>query len=181
MDRLIDVELAGLLLAAAPDAMMIVDENGIIRMQVGQIRATPPADLAAAEDVSTKVLIDPETLPKLDDERPSDQLLVHGDTKTGRFNGRFLAPGTFVWADFEIPVAGEYRISIRGGNARRDLLIEPAEATGRQWCRGRADPPQAGQNRCDISSGEMASSRAFGPTSPGRGNNRSVHEDAQRV
>lgn len=76
--------------------------------------------LSAAEEVSTKVLIDPATLPKIDDERPSDQLLVHGEAKTGRFNGRFLAQGTFVWADFEIPVAGEYRIRIRGGNARRD-------------------------------------------------------------
>lgn len=32
MDRLIDVELAGLLLSAAPDAMMIVDDGGIIRL-----------------------------------------------------------------------------------------------------------------------------------------------------
>ncbi len=75
--------------------------------------------IAAAEDVSTKVLIDPETLPKLDDERASDQLLLIGDSQTGSFNGRFLAPDAFVWADFEVPVPGEYEIRVSGGNSWR--------------------------------------------------------------
>ncbi len=76
--------------------------------------------IAAAEGVSTKVLIDPTTLPRIDDQRPSDQLLIHGDTKTGRFNGRFLKTSAFAWADFEIPVDGEYRVRIAGGNSRRE-------------------------------------------------------------
>ena len=76
--------------------------------------------MTAAEEVSTKVLIDPDTLPKIDDQKPSDQLLLKGDAKTGRFGGRFLAPESFVWADFQVPVQGEYRIRVYGGNSRRD-------------------------------------------------------------
>ena len=76
--------------------------------------------LEAAEEVAQKVLVDPKSLPSIDDDRPSDQLLVHGDTQTGRFNGRFLSPGAFVWADFEIPVPGEYRVRVSGGNTRKD-------------------------------------------------------------
>jgi hypothetical protein len=72
--------------------------------------------LDAAELIAAKVLIDPASLPHVDQERASDQLVVHGQTRTGSFYGRFLAPGAFVWADFEIPVAGQYRVRVRGGN-----------------------------------------------------------------
>lgn len=73
----------------------------------------------AAELVATNVLIDPATLPKLDDDRPSDQLLVHGDAKTGSFNGRFLASDAFAWAEFDVPYRGEYKVRIYGGNTDR--------------------------------------------------------------
>ncbi len=76
--------------------------------------------LDAAESVATQVLIDPAALPRLDDERPSDQLLVHGETKTGRFNGRFLARDAFVWADFKVRYKGEYRVRVRAGNSDRN-------------------------------------------------------------
>jgi hypothetical protein len=75
--------------------------------------------LDAAEFVSQRVLIDPDSLPSIDKEFPSDQLLVSGETKTGRFNGRFLAPDAFAWFDVEVPVDGEYRIRIRCGNASK--------------------------------------------------------------
>ncbi len=76
--------------------------------------------LDAAEKVAEAVVIDPKSLASLDVDRPSDQLLVHGDTKTGSFNGRFLASDTFVWIDVEVPVEGEYRVTISGGNTDRD-------------------------------------------------------------
>ena len=72
--------------------------------------------LDAAESVATQVVIDPDSLPSIDDSRASDQLLVHGDAQTGRFNGRFLAADSVAWADFEIPVDGEYDVRISGGN-----------------------------------------------------------------
>jgi hypothetical protein len=77
--------------------------------------------LEAAEDVAKKVLIDPKSLPRIDDQRASDQLLVHGETRTGRFNGRFLSPDAFAWADFRIPVTGEYRVGVSGGNTAKGL------------------------------------------------------------
>jgi hypothetical protein len=72
--------------------------------------------LDAAERVASEVVIDPDSLPSIDDSRASDQLLVHGDAQTGRFNGRFLAKDAIAWADFEIPVDGEYEVRISGGN-----------------------------------------------------------------
>lgn len=75
--------------------------------------------LDAAEQVSKSVLIDPATLPRIDEGRPGDQLYISGDVKTGRFNGRFLAKESFAWADFEVPVSGEYRVRLQGGNARK--------------------------------------------------------------
>lgn len=76
--------------------------------------------LAAAEQVASQVLVDPATLPHLNAEAASDQLKVHGDSKTGSFNGRFLKAEGFAWADFEIPVEGEYRLRISGGNTEQE-------------------------------------------------------------
>lgn len=76
--------------------------------------------IQAAEDVSTRVLIDPATLPKVDREIPGDQLLLSGAVKTGRFNGRFLSADAFAWGEFDVPVTGEYRIQLRGGNASKE-------------------------------------------------------------
>lgn len=76
--------------------------------------------LAAAEEVASQVLVDPATLPRLNAEAASEQLKVHGDSKTGSFNGRFLKAEGFAWADFEIPVEGEYRLRISGGNTERE-------------------------------------------------------------
>ncbi|MFK8115608.1 MAG: DUF1592 domain-containing protein [Rubripirellula sp.] len=75
--------------------------------------------LSAAEEIAAKVVVDPDKLPYLDDERASDQLMLHGATQTGRFNGRFLDKEAFVWADFEIQVPGEYRIRISGGTSEK--------------------------------------------------------------
>ena len=75
--------------------------------------------LAAAESVSRKVIIDPATLPRMEQDIAPDQILVHGGTKTGSFNGRFLAPDAFAWVDVTVPVKGEYEIRVRGGNSSK--------------------------------------------------------------
>ena len=75
--------------------------------------------LSAAEYVSTRVLIDPDSLPRADVEIGSEELVVEGDSQTGRFYGRFLAPGAYVWTEFNVPTSGEYRIDVYGGNGRR--------------------------------------------------------------
>ena len=73
--------------------------------------------LTAAEEVSQKVLFDPATLPEIDAERGGDRLVVEGDSRTGSFNGRFLAEGAYAWAEVEIPYSGQYRLRFRGGRS----------------------------------------------------------------
>ena len=76
--------------------------------------------MAAAEQVASRVLVDPATLPRIDDTRPGDQLYIVGEVKTGSFYGRFLARDAFVWADFDVPVRGEYRLRVDGGSSLKN-------------------------------------------------------------
>ncbi len=71
--------------------------------------------LAAAESVSQQVLLDPNSFPRIDEDRSGDRLVVVGDSKVGSFFGRFLAPASFAWAEFELPSDGEYEIEVRAG------------------------------------------------------------------
>ncbi|QDT10156.1 DUF1592 domain-containing protein [Planctomycetes bacterium K23_9] len=75
--------------------------------------------IAAAESVAEKVIIDPATLPQMELSIAPDQILVHGDTRTGSFNGRFLAPDAFAWVDVTVPVKGEYEVRVRGGKTSK--------------------------------------------------------------
>ncbi len=71
--------------------------------------------MAAAETVSQQVVFDPETFPKIDEDRTGDRFAVAGENKVGSFFGRFLAPGSYVWAEYDLPSDGEYRIELRAG------------------------------------------------------------------
>lgn len=75
--------------------------------------------LSAAEQVASQVLVDPDTLPQADVDLSSEKLIVEGDSQTGRFFGRFLAPDSYVWTEFSVPRKGEYEIDVFGGNGRR--------------------------------------------------------------
>ncbi|MCG8651138.1 MAG: DUF1592 domain-containing protein [Pirellulales bacterium] len=74
---------------------------------------------AAAELVASQALVDPADLPRLDQTYPGDQLFIHGEVKTGRFNGRFLSPDAFAWIEIEVPLTGEYRVKLYGGNTEK--------------------------------------------------------------
>ena len=76
--------------------------------------------LDAAEQIASRAIVDPETLPKLKIDLPSDQLLIAGDTQVGRFNGRFYRPEGFAWVNLEIPHTGKYRLKYYGGNSSAD-------------------------------------------------------------
>ncbi len=71
--------------------------------------------MTAAETVSRQVVFDPETFPKVSEDRTGDRFAVVGDNKVGSFFGRFLAPGSYVWAEYDLPSDGEYRIELRAG------------------------------------------------------------------
>ena len=79
--------------------------------------------LTAAEYVASQVLVDPDSLPKAEVDRSSENLIVEGDHQTGRFFGRFLATDSYVWTEFSVPRTGEYRFDIYGGNGRRHHLL----------------------------------------------------------
>ncbi|WP_372719478.1 DUF1592 domain-containing protein [Novipirellula sp.] len=79
----------------------------------------------AAEEVASHVIIDPATLPKLDADLASDRLYVRGESKTGSFNGRFLAPDAYVWTEVDVPVDGEYSVRLYGGVT--DEKAEPGQ------------------------------------------------------
>ena len=90
--------------------------------------------LSAAEYVASKVLVDPDSLPKADIDLSSEKLIVEGDHQTGRFFGRFLAPGSYVWTEFTVPRRGEYRFDVFGGNGRRHHTLSTVglyDKTGR--------------------------------------------------
>ncbi|MEM6688163.1 MAG: DUF1592 domain-containing protein [Planctomycetota bacterium] len=80
--------------------------------------------LEAAEDISRQVLIDPETLPRVEAHRPSDQMIVHGPSDFGSFNGLFFNNETLIWAEYDIPTSGEYLIKVRGGRSSQNATDE---------------------------------------------------------
>lgn len=80
--------------------------------------------LDAAEAISAQVIIDPESLPKLKRDFPSDEILISGDTRVGRFNGRFFGEDGFAWIDLEVPYVGEYQFSLYGGGTAKDSHSE---------------------------------------------------------
>lgn len=75
--------------------------------------------LAAAEDISEQVLIDPAELPNVNLHRPSDQMLYRGDIDVGTFNGLFIKPDTIAWTSFDFPARGKYRFYFSGGSPRK--------------------------------------------------------------
>lgn len=71
--------------------------------------------MEAAEHIAEQVITDPSDWPKVATIVPGDQLFVAGDAQLDTANGWFVAPGTFVWTDFDVPTSGTYRLSFRGG------------------------------------------------------------------
>ncbi len=76
--------------------------------------------LTAAEEVSAAVIIDPDTIALLSEDRPSDQLFTHGDFSVGSFFGLFMKSDGFVWANFDVPMDGEYKLRFSGGVTGKD-------------------------------------------------------------
>ena len=76
--------------------------------------------LDAAEGIASRVIIDPERLPRIRKDVASDQIYVAGETQVGRFNGRFFKEDGFAWIPLDVPYTGRYRFSFSGGNASPD-------------------------------------------------------------
>lgn len=73
--------------------------------------------LDASQEVAAKVIVDPNDLPVLNRQYPSDGLLVSGATQVGRFNGRFFRNDGVVWIDGDTPYEGTYRFTFYGGSS----------------------------------------------------------------
>ncbi|MEM9587614.1 MAG: DUF1592 domain-containing protein, partial [Planctomycetota bacterium] len=76
--------------------------------------------LDAANSIAKAAVIDPSELPRIDADRPADQLVVQGDFVTGSFNGRFPQRDAYVWTQFDVPLDGRYSLSISGGASMED-------------------------------------------------------------
>ncbi|WP_236621178.1 DUF1592 domain-containing protein [Rhodopirellula sallentina] len=72
--------------------------------------------LSAADEITSQVVVDPDTLVQIDKTHAGENLFVIGDTRTGAFGQRYVAPDGIVWFDVEIPVRGEYTIEVRGSS-----------------------------------------------------------------
>ncbi|MEM9826960.1 MAG: DUF1592 domain-containing protein [Planctomycetota bacterium] len=73
--------------------------------------------LTAAESIAQKVVIDPDTLPRLDVDLSPDKLWVIGDVRNGSFFGRFLAPDALTAVQFDVPYDGRYKLETFGGSS----------------------------------------------------------------
>ena len=84
--------------------------------------------MTAAEAVSRQVVFGPAMFPKIDEDRTGDRFAVVGDSKVGSFFGRFLAAGSFVWAEYDVPSDGEYRIELHAGATQESKNDENVSA-----------------------------------------------------
>ncbi len=76
--------------------------------------------IEAGEKIAEQLILDPSSWPKIEKIVTAEDLFVSGDAKLDTANGWFFAPGTFAWAEFDVPTSGSYRLSIRGGTAGQD-------------------------------------------------------------
>jgi len=77
--------------------------------------------LTAAEEVTTRIIVDPDTLAKIDKTFAGDTLFLTGETKTGSFGQRYLTPDGLAWFDVEVPAHGEYTIDFVASPQRKSL------------------------------------------------------------
>ena len=70
--------------------------------------------LDAAERVAESVIIDVANLPRADTELTDASLSVIGESKKGRYGGRFIREGDIYHFAFEAPAGGRYQIQISG-------------------------------------------------------------------
>lgn len=77
--------------------------------------------LTAAEDVTSKVIVDPAKLPRIDETFAGDTLYILGETKTGSFGQRYITADGMAWIDVKIPVGGEYSFDVMASPQKESL------------------------------------------------------------
>lgn len=77
--------------------------------------------LTAAEDVTSKVIVDPAKLPHIDETFAGDTLYIFGETKTGSFGQRYITADGMAWIDVKIPVGGEYSFDVMASPQKESL------------------------------------------------------------
>lgn len=68
--------------------------------------------LSAAESITSQIIVDPQTLPNVEQTFAGVSLNVIGETKTGDFGQRYVRADGLVWVELDVPVAGEYVIEV---------------------------------------------------------------------
>ena len=83
--------------------------------------------LTAAEDITSKIIVDPDTLPQVNATFAGDTLYILGETRTGSFGQRSITADGMAWFEVDIPVRGEYTIDVMA-SAQRDGLARVISA-----------------------------------------------------
>ncbi|MEM9366240.1 MAG: DUF1592 domain-containing protein [Planctomycetota bacterium] len=89
--------------------------------------------LDAAQQVTDRIIVDPDTLPSIETVFSSETLHVLGDFRHGRFGGHFMEEGALAWFEVDAPVGGLYQFEIRGMPAtevKGDHLFAMYDQTG---------------------------------------------------
>ncbi|MCM2372947.1 DUF1592 domain-containing protein [Aporhodopirellula aestuarii] len=72
--------------------------------------------LTAAEQVTSQIIVDPDTLPRIEKTFSGDTLYVLGESRTGTFGQRYVEADGLAWFDVDVPVRGQYTIEVRGSS-----------------------------------------------------------------
>ncbi|TWU03321.1 DUF1592 domain-containing protein [Neorhodopirellula pilleata] len=76
--------------------------------------------LTAAEFVTSQIIVDPETLPNVNQTFTGVTLNLIGDTRTGSFGQRYVQSDGVVWVEFDVPVGGQYSIEMIASPSKAD-------------------------------------------------------------
>jgi len=90
--------------------------------------------MAAAEQVASSVILDPEKVERIDLERSSDTLHAIGQFWVGSFYKFYLAEGGIGWAQFLVPYDGNYELQIAGssGKENEDVVLAVYDSRGKK-------------------------------------------------
>lgn len=76
--------------------------------------------MTAAEQIAAAVILDPDEIERVDVERSGDSLHIVGEGRVGSFYKHFLLKDSFAWAEFSVPVDGQYRIRVAAAAPQPD-------------------------------------------------------------
>lgn len=98
------------------------DEVGAGFDNNGDVLSLPPMlfekYMTAAEAVAAAVIVDPDSVERIDAEKTSDLLHAIGEHWIGSFYKFYMRSDGIVWAQFKTPYAGNYELRVGGSSGK---------------------------------------------------------------